>query len=344
MRVTTGPGAAELLKEEGQAEASIVEVGDVMLDVALGVQDRLCRPAFHRLGPAKGLCWCARCIAQDSWMTSPMAAALGAMAAWADQHQGTVCFPVHPRTQANLKAFGLVVAKSVSSTPARWAIWTCRRPCFTPIACSRIPEGVQKEAWFQGSGGIVLRDTTEWRELLELGASHLFDPARLLTPEGGGAFDVLLAQDRLPGGDVRIVRRRPGRSPGGGRLEGVDRMSDVDAPPDPPRSFTPRAGPPGTRLHSIGCCPSRWDWTGAGRTTRMRTGPARAFTCSTAWIPACRAWGSRPKGLLAQPGMVSAVPPVTEGADADLFSAVFWMASRMEEHLPDAFPGWTRTL
>ena len=41
-------------------------------------------------------------------------------------------------------------------------------------------------------------------------------------------------------------------------------------------------------------------------------------------------------GLLAQPGMVSAVPPVTEGADADLFSAVFWMASRMEEHLPDA--------
>lgn len=41
-------------------------------------------------------------------------------------------------------------------------------------------------------------------------------------------------------------------------------------------------------------------------------------------------------GLLAQIGRVSAVPPVTEGDDADLFSAVFWMASRMEEHLSDA--------
>ena len=39
-------------------------------------------------------------------------------------------------------------------------------------------------------------------------------------------------------------------------------------------------------------------------------------------------------GLLAKPGMVSAAPPIIEGADADLFSAVFWMASRMEESLP----------
>ena len=48
--------------------------------------------------------------------------------------------------------------------------------------------GLQKEAWYQGVGAVVLRNTTEWTELLDLGASVLFDPAQLLEDEGPAAL------------------------------------------------------------------------------------------------------------------------------------------------------------
>ena len=48
-------------------------------------------------------------------------------------------------------------------------------------------------------------------------------------------------------------------------------------------------------------------------------------------------------GLLAQPGMVSAVPPVTEGADADLFSDS--LDGQQDGGTPaGCATGWTRTL
>jgi len=56
--------------------------------------------------------------------------------------------------------------------------------------------GLQKEAWFQGTPGVVLRDTTEWRELVDVGASLLFDPARLLDEHGPTALADLLSQER----------------------------------------------------------------------------------------------------------------------------------------------------
>ena len=48
--------------------------------------------------------------------------------------------------------------------------------------------GLQKEAWFQGTSAVVLRDTTEWSELLEIGASTLFDPHTLVAPKAQQAL------------------------------------------------------------------------------------------------------------------------------------------------------------
>ena len=68
--------------------------------------------------------------------------------------------------------------------------------------------GVQEEAWFKERPASFFatppNGASSWRK-----ASVLLDPARLLTPEGGAAFDVLLAQDRqvVSAEDVRIVRR-----------------------------------------------------------------------------------------------------------------------------------------
>jgi UDP-GlcNAc3NAcA epimerase len=59
--------------------------------------------------------------------------------------------------------------------------------------------GLQKEAWFQGNGAVVLRDTTEWRELLSIGASTLFDPALLRAPQGRSALvDRLVSPSEVP--------------------------------------------------------------------------------------------------------------------------------------------------
>ena len=75
-----------------------------------------------------------------------------------------------------------------------------------------------------------------------------------------------------------------------------------------------------------------WRWEDDAETYRSHEGVKLHYGAEVS-LPglACAA-----DGLLAQIGRVSAVPPVTEGDDADLFSAVFWMASRMEEHLSDA--------
>ena len=56
--------------------------------------------------------------------------------------------------------------------------------------------GVQKEAWFQGTSAVILRSTTEWRELIKLGASELFDPEKLKASEGASELLERLAFDR----------------------------------------------------------------------------------------------------------------------------------------------------
>ena len=43
---------------------------------------------------------------------------------------------------------------------------------------------------------MVLRDRTEWRELVEVGASLLFDPAHLLEENGAQALANTLSEER----------------------------------------------------------------------------------------------------------------------------------------------------
>lgn len=181
--ITTGPGATEQLIAEGHPEAGIVEAGDVMLDVALAAKLTLSNrfpPAWPSEGPVL-VCTLHRPGLVDD--QEQLAAALRAMAAWADQHEGTVYFPVHPRTQANLKAFGVSLPNQVVD-PGPLGYLDMQAALFHAHRVLTDSGGVQKEAWFQGSGGIVLRDTTEWTELLELGASRLFAPAQLRSPSG----------------------------------------------------------------------------------------------------------------------------------------------------------------
>ena len=122
-------------------------------------------------------------------------AALAALGRWSAASGGNVVFPVHPRTRGRMAEHGVDLPGGVVDCPP-FGYLDMQAALFHADLVLTDSGGVQKEAWFQGTPGIVLRDTTEWRELVEVGASVLFDPARLLTPEGEAEFDALLAQKR----------------------------------------------------------------------------------------------------------------------------------------------------
>ena len=83
-----------------------------------------------------------------------------------------------------MERFGLAMPEGVIETPP-FGYVDMQSALFHADRVLTDSGGLQKEAWFQGTPGVVLRDTTEWKELVEVGASVLFDPARLLD-EGCG--------------------------------------------------------------------------------------------------------------------------------------------------------------
>jgi len=193
---TTGPAPTAQLLKEGVGAGRILEVGDVMLDVALGVQDRLSGRLPEGWPTAKGPVMVVT-LHRPATVDHPdrLRAALTALGRWSAASGGHVVFPVHPRTRSRMAEHGFVLPDGVVDCPP-FGYLDMQAALFHADLVLTDSGGVQKEAWFQGTPGVVLRDTTEWRELVEVGASVLFDPARLLTSEGGAELDVLLAQDR----------------------------------------------------------------------------------------------------------------------------------------------------
>lgn len=193
---TTGPAPSAQLLKEGVQAGRIREVGDVMLDVALGVQERLSERLPKGWPTAEGPVMVVT-LHRPATVDNPdrLRAALAALGRWSAASGGRVVFPVHPRTRGRMAEHGLVLPDGVIDCPP-FGYLDMQAALFHADLVLTDSGGVQKEAWFQGSPGVVLRDTTEWRELVEVGASVLFDPARLLTPEGGAEFDALLAEHR----------------------------------------------------------------------------------------------------------------------------------------------------
>ena len=185
--VTTGPGPGAQLQAEGMSPAGIVEAGDVMLDVALAVKPVLVRrrpPSWPGSGPVL-----TATLHRPGLVDDPerLQGAISALAQWADQQNGFVYMPVHPRTEANLRKFGLALPDEVVN-PGPLGYIDMQAALYHATAVLTDSGGLQKEAWYQGVGAVVLRNTTEWTELLDLGASVLFDPAQLLEDEGLAAL------------------------------------------------------------------------------------------------------------------------------------------------------------
>ena len=163
--------ATKNLHDEGISPSSIVQVGDVMYDsfiyystqvVPGATFDSNSRPVvlatFHRA---------ANTDDQDR-----AAGICESLVRLADEH--SVLFPVHPRTEKAIRAVGWWdrLAASVKLGPPVGYRDMIRSLTQADVVVTD-SGGLQKEAYFAGKPCVILRDDTEWVELLDVGASIL---------------------------------------------------------------------------------------------------------------------------------------------------------------------------
>lgn len=176
---TTGPKASARLRAEGVDPSRIIEVGDVMLDLALAarelLRDRV--PPGWPTGPEPVLvATLHRPATVDDRAT--LEGSMTALGQWCRRTGGRVYFPIHPRTLRNLRDFDVAIPEGVID-PGPLGYLDMQSALMRATGVLTDSGGVQKEAWYQGTAAVVLRDTTEWTELTDIGASSLYDPTLL---------------------------------------------------------------------------------------------------------------------------------------------------------------------
>lgn len=181
---TTGPRATAQLIREGVDPSRLTEVGDVMLDVALAAGN-LAKARLPKGWPEPPSLVLVVTLHRPATADDPvkLKGALDAIELWAKRTGGTVYFPVHPRTKGCLERYGLQLPNCVID-PGPIGYLDMQSALHHADCVLTDSGGVQKEAWFQGSPAVILRNTTEWTELLEIEASELFDPDLLVDSSG----------------------------------------------------------------------------------------------------------------------------------------------------------------
>lgn len=171
--------AVQNLAREGIAGDHVVEVGDVMLDAVRQfsavateksvILDRLALPSrryvlatLHRKENVDDPHRLSRIL--DGLRRSEM----------------DIVLPLHPRTRKRLEEFGIRPAKNIRIIePVGYLDMMQLESNAAAIATDS--GGVQKEAFFHHVPALILRDETEWVELIEIGANRLVgaDPERI---------------------------------------------------------------------------------------------------------------------------------------------------------------------
>lgn len=196
--------AVENLESEGVGlrPATVELVGDVMLDAVKMYSPQATPPAdwpdldryvlatFHR--------------AENTDDPQRLA---GIVEGLNDVHRqvSPVVVPLHPRTRGAIDRFGLK-ANFMIIEPVGYLemLWLMRNSQLVITDSG----GLQKEAYMSGKACLTLRDSTEWRELIEIGANRLVPTEREAIVENtrsniGGQVE---ASDSLYGGGKASIR------------------------------------------------------------------------------------------------------------------------------------------
>ncbi|MDF1502343.1 UDP-N-acetylglucosamine 2-epimerase (non-hydrolyzing) [Roseisolibacter sp. H3M3-2] len=202
--------AAAQLRREGHPEERIVWTGDVMYDAALMTADvaRSRSRVLDALGLQDGGYYLATVHrAENTDDVRRLASIVESLATVAETHP--VVLPLHPRTRAALERSGLLArAEQALRLVEPVGFVDMVRLEMGALAVASDSGGVQKEAFFYGVPCFVLRDETEWVELVDAGWNTLVPPG-----DAAAMATVMLARD--------ASRRREVRPYGDGNASGV---------------------------------------------------------------------------------------------------------------------------
>ena len=170
--------ASQNLRREGAAPEHIIEVGDVMYDVALhhGARVQAGTGLMARLGlQEKGYVLATIHRAENTDHPQRLAAIVDALTATA--RSLPVVWPLHPRTRAVLQQAGRLdaLAKAVHLIDPVGYLDMVQLEKFAALIATD-SGGVQKEAFFYRVPCVTLRDETEWVELVDAGWNRLVPP------------------------------------------------------------------------------------------------------------------------------------------------------------------------
>ena len=170
--------AVDNLALEGITGDQVVNVGDVMYDASLIYAETADTRSqiIEELGLEPGkfrLCTCHRQENVDD--PRRLAAIFSALRELSNDMP--LVLPLHPRTRKMLEATGnfdaMVAGLTITEPVGFFDIFRLMRDACMVLTDSG---GLQKEAYFHGTPVVVLRDETEWKELVDMGWAKLADP------------------------------------------------------------------------------------------------------------------------------------------------------------------------
>ena len=162
--------AVENLVREGIPARRIHNIGDVMYDAALFYRSQARKPDwFTKLNVQEGGYVLATIHRQEN---TDDPARLQALFDGLGQSVLPVILPIHPRTRGRIDSAGISIPPSVTCVPPVGYL----EMVWLEVHCTGIATdsgGVQKEAYFHSKRCVILRDETEWVELIESGWNTL---------------------------------------------------------------------------------------------------------------------------------------------------------------------------
>ncbi|MBR1799399.1 MAG: UDP-N-acetylglucosamine 2-epimerase (non-hydrolyzing) [Bacteroidales bacterium] len=160
------------LQSEGISDKQIVNCGDVMLDNVLRYSHRLSKRPL--IDGCYALATIHRNFNTDN--ATRLQTIFNALESIALDHECTIILPLHPRTKARLSEMpGLTLSHRIKIIEPTGYIDTLNLIKYSKIVLTD-SGGLQKEAYFLQRPCVILRQETEWKEIVEEGAAALTEP------------------------------------------------------------------------------------------------------------------------------------------------------------------------
>lgn len=193
--------ATENLRREGFNGRVIEQVGDVMLDALQMFQSS----AVHteKMGPISFFQKPFALATMHRFENISRPERLAFIVDQLNTFNDTVMpvwMPLHPATAVRLKEFGLnLTVHVVPPVGYLEMLWALKQTSLVLTDSG----GLQKEAYYSDKPSVTLRGETEWVELIEMGASVLFDPSKkeLLAPKARNILSAFKPGTKAPYGD-----------------------------------------------------------------------------------------------------------------------------------------------